>query len=74
MKKRFKIDGIDCANCAVKLEDRINKLDKVNEATINFMLSKMTIDIDCLTEKEFENIMMEIRKLVKKIEPDAVIS
>ena len=46
MKKKFKLMDLDCANCAAKMEDAIKKLDGVNDATVSFMMQKMTIDAD----------------------------
>ena len=46
MKKKFAIEGIDCANCAAKMEDAINKIEGINSATINFFAEKITIDAD----------------------------
>lgn len=40
MKKKFKINNLDCANCANKMEEEINKLDGVNEASISFVMQK----------------------------------
>lgn len=73
MKKNYIVEGIDCANCAAKIEDKINKIKGINEATVNFMTSKMIIDAKCDSEEDFENIMNEVRKIFKKLEPDAVI-
>lgn len=73
MKKSYVVEGIDCANCAAKIENKINKIKGVNEATVNFMMSKMTIDAECDTEEEFEKIMNEVKSIYAKIEPDAVI-
>ena len=44
MKKKFAIEGIDCANCAAKMEDAIKKIDGVNNATVSFMTQKLTLD------------------------------
>lgn len=46
MKKKFKLTDLDCANCAAKMEDAIKKLDGVNDASVSFMMQKMTIDAD----------------------------
>ena len=43
MKKKFKCE-IDCANCAAKVEDAIKKLDGVQDAKVNFMLQKFTLE------------------------------
>ena len=67
MKKNFKIEDLCCATCAAKIEDKINKLDKVISANLNFMAEKLTVEAE---EQDFDSIMPEIRKIIKKIEPD----
>lgn len=74
MKKVYSIEGIDCANCAAKVEDKINRIKKIEEANLNFMMGKLSIEFIASTDEEVEEIMMEVRKVVKKLEPDAVIS
>ena len=44
--KKFKLTDLDCANCAAKMEDAIKKLDGVNDASVSFMMQKMTIGAD----------------------------
>ncbi len=70
MKKVFKLQDLDCANCAAKMEDAINKIDGVEKATVNFMTCKMTVKAD---DERFESIMDEIQRVCKKVEPDCVI-
>ena len=70
MKKKFKLQDLDCANCAAKMEDAIKKLDGVNDANVSFMTQKMTIDAD---ENRFDEIMKEVVEVCKKVEPDCVI-
>jgi Cation transport ATPase len=70
MKKSFKLKDLDCANCAQKMEDAIKKLDGVNDASINFMTQKLTIDAD---DAKFDEILKAAVKVCKKIEPDCVI-
>ena len=67
MKKKFILEGLDCANCAAKMEQAINELDGVNKATVNFMTTKMVIDGE---EEKMPAILAEAEKIVKKIEPD----
>ncbi len=74
MKKVYSIEGIDCANCAAKIEDKINRMKNIEEANLNFMMGKLSIEFKVSTDEEVEEIMEEVRKLVKKLEPDAVIS
>jgi copper chaperone CopZ len=70
MKKKFKLQDLDCANCAQKMEDAIKKIDGVNDASVSFMTQKMSIDAD---DERFDAIMDEVVKVCKKIEPDCVI-
>ena len=70
MKKTFMLEDLDCAHCAAKMEDAINKLEAVNKATVNFLAQKMTVDA---VDDRFDEIMQEIVKVCKKVEPDCEI-
>lgn len=70
MKKKFKLIDLDCANCAAKMEEAIKKIDGVNDAAVNFMSQRLTIDAD---EGRFDAIMAEAARVCKKIEPDCTI-
>ena len=71
MKKKFKLTDLDCANCAAKIEDAIKKLEGVNDASVSFMMQKMTIDAD---DARFDEIMKEVVEVCKKVEPDCIIN
>lgn len=70
MKKKFKLQDLDCANCAAKMEEAIKKIDGVNDATVSFMTQKMTIDA---VDERFDAIMDEVVKVCAKVEPDTKI-
>ena len=70
MKKRFKLVDLDCANCAAKMEDAIKKVDGVKDATVSFVMQKMTVEAD---DARFVDIMKEIVKVCKRVEPDCEI-
>ena len=70
MKKKFKLQDLDCANCAAKMEDAIKKIDGVNDANVSFMTQKMTIDAE---DDKFYDIMKQVVDICKKVEPDCVI-
>ena len=57
MKKKFKLQDLDCANCAAKMEDAIKKIPGVNDANVSFMMQKMTIDAE---DDKFDAIMEEV--------------
>ena len=69
MIKKYKVE-VDCANCAAKMEEAIKKLEKVNDATVNFMTQKMTIDADV---EDMDAFMDIVEKECKKVEPDCEI-
>lgn len=70
MKKKFKMIDLDCANCAAKMEAAIKKIDGVTDANVSFMAQKMTIEAD---DDRFDQIMKEVVKACKKVEPDTQI-
>lgn len=70
MKYTFKIKGLDCANCAVQLENAIQKIEGIDTASINFMMEKMIIECQ---EENKQEIMEKLKKTIKKEEPDVKI-
>ena len=70
MKKTFKLEDLDCAVCAAKMEDAVKKIDGVSDASVSFMSQKMTIDAD---DARFDEIVKTVVKVCKKIEPDCRI-
>ena len=71
MKKKFKMTDLDCANCAAKMEDAIKKIDGVKDATVSFMMQKLTIEAD---DDRFDQIMDQVVEVCRKVEPDCVIN
>lgn len=70
MKKNFKIENLDCANCAEKMQKKIAKIDGVRDASISFMTSSLMLEYD---EDKFEQIKEEALKAVKKVERECKI-
>ena len=70
MKKKFKLQDLDCANCAAKMEEAIKKLDGVPDASVSFMTQKMMVDAE---DEKFEEIMQQVVKVCAKVEPDCKI-
>ena len=67
MKKAFKLEDLDCANCAAKMEAAIKKLDGVQNATVSFMTQKMTIEAE---DAKFDEVVKAAVKCIAKVEPD----
>ena len=70
MRKVFRLENLDCANCAAKMERAIGKLEGVESASVNFMTQKLTIHA---AEDQMGTILTQAENAVKKIEPDCVI-
>ena len=70
MKKVFRLQDLECANCAAKMESKISKIDGVTFANVSFMSQKLTIEAE---DDKFDAIMQEAVKICKKIEPDCKI-
>ena len=70
MKSKFKIKGLDCANCASQLERAIQKIEGIESASISFMTEKMEIEYD---EAKKEEIMQNVKKVIRREEPDVTI-
>ena len=70
MKKAFKLDEIDCANCARELQDELAKLDGVKSVSVNFMTQKLTLEAD---GAEFEDVLQRVVDYTADAEPDCEI-
>lgn len=70
MKKKFKLQDLDCANCAAKMEEAIKKIDGVNDASVSFMTQKLMLDAD---DARFDEILNEAILICSKIEPDCKV-
>ncbi len=66
MKKKVRIEGLDCPNCARSLEIEINKLESVKWAKLDFLKSSLEFDCD-----NFQTAIEDIEKVTKELEPDA---
>ena len=65
MKKTFRLENLDCANCAAKIERSVQKVEGVNSVNVNFMTAKMNLE---LVDENSDSVIEEIKKTVKKIE------
>ncbi|HQF32689.1 MAG TPA: heavy metal translocating P-type ATPase [Petrotogaceae bacterium] len=71
IKKEVTLQGLDCANCARKIEERVNKIDGVDKATLNFMTKTLSIEVS--GQENMAAIMLKTNSIVKKLEPDVEI-
>lgn len=70
MKKTYKIE-VDCANCALKMEEAAKKVEGVQDATVNFMTQKMKVEF--AENAEESRVMQAVVKACKRVEDDCEI-
>ncbi len=69
-KYKFKIENLDCANCANELEEALQKIDMIENVSISFMTQRLTFEC---SEENKEQALEKIKKVIKKEEPDVTI-
>ncbi|WP_396327235.1 heavy-metal-associated domain-containing protein [Hydrogenoanaerobacterium sp.] len=69
MKKTIKLQDLDCANCAAKIENAISKLEGVISCKVNFMGQKMILEAP---DEKFDEVLTQAKKTANKIEADLV--
>ncbi|MGL9729141.1 heavy metal translocating P-type ATPase [Enterococcus sp. DIV0756] len=71
MEKVYRLDGLDCANCAAKIERSVQQISGVEQAQVDFMSTKLTI---VAPEKDIDRISDEAKAIVNKLEPDVEVN
>ena len=67
---KYKIEGLDCANCANLLEESLRKVDLIENVSISFMMERLTFSC---SEDNLNNALKQIKKTIKREEPDVSI-
>ena len=70
MRKSFKLDEIDCANCARKLQDKIAEVEGVQAASVNFMTQKLTLQA---ADDDFDAVLDRVVARVAEVDPDCAV-
>lgn len=68
---KYRMEGIDCADCAAKLEGKLAGIQGISRVQISFMNS--TLQFDC-ESSETERILQEVKEIARREEPDTSIS
>jgi len=72
MQKELLLEGLGCASCAQKMEDKIRKLEGVKAASVNFATSTMNVEFE--PNKNTEQLLEEIRNIVISIESHVIVT
>ena len=67
---KYKLEGLDCANCAKKIEEKIATTEGYENVVVNFSTSKLSFQ----TTKEEKKIAEEITKIVHSLEPEVIVT
>lgn len=70
MKKVYRMENLECAHCASKMEQEIGKIDGVESVSVSFLTQKLRITAE---ESKVEEILKQAERICKKIEPDCTI-
>ena len=70
MKAVLKLEGLDCANCAAKIENEVGKVPGVQEVSVSFMTQKMTLVAD---DDRMDAVIEEASRIAKKVEGDVKV-
>ena len=70
MKKVYRLENLDCAHCASKIEQAIARLEGVDSVSVSFLTQKLILKAE---ENKIESIMNQAVQICKKIEPDCII-
>ena len=70
MRKSFRLDEIDCANCARKLQDELARLDGVDAVSVNSLTQKLPLSA---ADESFDDVLERVVALAARVEPDCEI-
>lgn len=71
LRKEIKLEGLCCSNCAAKIERESNNIDGVKSAVVDFVATKLIMEIDNPTKQNA--IIEKVKEIVKRIEPDVKV-
>jgi len=69
MRKQYQIENLDCAHCAMKMEEAAGKIEGVEFVNVNFLSMKLTLEAE---DQNFQKIFHQVEKACRSVEPDVV--
>ena len=70
MKRGYKLEGLDCADCAAKLERKLAAIEGITSANINFMTLKCTLEAEA---EKMNEIIEKAMEIIKVEQPDVEV-
>jgi Cd2+/Zn2+-exporting ATPase len=70
-KTEYILEGLDCANCAAKIEKKVSEIDGIETASMNFVTKKLAFKID--NGKELDTLSSQVKSVIKSVEPGVII-
>ena len=67
MNYKYNLENLDCANCAKKIEDKLNKDKRFKNVVVNFNLLTLSFKTD------IESPFIEVKNIVKSVEPEVIV-
>ena len=72
MERVYKINGLDCANCAAKLERHLKEIQYFDQVIIDFMAQKLIITVK--DEETLQKGLQEAEMVIARVDPDVTIT
>jgi len=69
-KKVLKLEGLNCANCAIKIENRIKEIDSVKKVSVDLTTGKLSIESN---SQDLNKMIESVKVIIKKIEPAVTV-
>ena len=70
MKYTYRLENLECAHCAAKMEEGIRKLPGVESVNVNFLTQKLIINAD---SSIIDELMVSVKAIIAKVEPDCEV-
>lgn len=70
MKKVFKLEELDCATCADKIETAVAKIEGVEAVKVDFLRESLMLEVP---DAQFDEVLKKVKKIIARVEPDACL-
>ena len=71
IKKELVLEGLDCANCAMKIEEQVGKIETVSNSSMNFATKTLTIQAN--VDTNIENLLEHVNEIIQRLEPGVIV-